>query len=64
VPFCGWIKEAHVGRPQRGVLAYRLWLFCFSLFFVFFFFKEKLKGGQACLAPTTLTLKQNITNGS
>lgn len=35
-PFCGWIKEAHVGRLQCGGLAHRAGMPCFFLFFVFF----------------------------
>lgn len=65
MPFCGWIKETHVGRPQQtGAWAAGVWLFCFSLFFVFLK-KEKLKGGQSCLAPTaTHNPKQPKTNNS
>lgn len=51
VPFCGWIKEAHVGRPQhRHGLGLRV-LGGFVFLFVFLK-KEKLEGGQSRLAPT------------
>lgn len=42
-PFCGWIKEAHVGRLQCGGLAHRAGMPWFSLFFVFFVVHERKK---------------------
>lgn len=65
MPFCGWIKETHVGRPQRR---HRLGLRVFGCFVFLFPFvfskKEKLKRGQSCLAPTTRNPKQHKTNNS
>lgn len=59
MPFCGWIKEAHVGRPQHRP-GLGLWLLgCFVfLFSLSVLKKEKLKGGQSSLAPTTHNPKQ------
>lgn len=57
-PFCGWIKEAHVGRPQSGWLAHEPGMFCLFLVDVKKE-KEKLKGGWSHLAPSSLTLAQN-----
>lgn len=38
MPFCGWIKEAHVGRPQRrhglGLRVFGCFVFPFSLSFL------------------------------
>lgn len=58
MPFCGWIKGSSCRPPTEPARATGLWLFCFSLFFVFLK-KEKLKGGQSCLAPTIRNPKKH-----
>lgn len=43
--FCGWIKEAHVGRPQRsGPWARGLVVLLSLLLFFFFFYREAERG--------------------